>query len=176
MIFESAKINSTSTAAPALTIENGANVSFSGNLEVKTGNADQYAIRNDGILTITDASTTITSTNTNGSSDKGIQVGNGAVIVSETGTTLTTSGLSNEGTVVVKEGAEAKTDGGQDLQKTYLVTVVDPGNGHTFTVKAGDIEVKSNDKSSPIRRYWQSRQLRQMAIGWKQSLPFPKMG
>ena len=146
LIFESAKINSTSTAAPALTIENGANVSFSGNLEVKTGNADQYAIRNDGILTITDASTTITSTNTNGSSDKGIQVGNGAVIVSETGTTLTTSGLSNEGTVVVKEGAEAKTDGGQDLQKTYLVTVVDPGNGHTFTVKAGDIEVKSNDK------------------------------
>ena len=85
-------------------------------------------------------------TNTNGSSDKGIQVGNDAVIVSETGTTLTTSGLSNEGTVVVKEGAEAKTDGGQDLQKTYLVTVVDPGNGHTFTVKAGDIEVKSNDK------------------------------
>lgn len=146
LIFESAKINSTSTAAPALTIENGANVSFSGNLEVKTGNADQYAIRNDGILTITDASTTITSTNTNGSSDKGIQVGNDAVIVSETGTTLTTSGLSNEGTVVVKEGAEAKTDGGQDLQKTYLVTVVDPGNGHTFTVKAGDIEVKSNDK------------------------------
>lgn len=139
MIYESAKINSTSTAAPALTIENGANVSFSGNLEVKTGNADQYAIRNDGILTITDASTTITSTNTNGSSDKGIQVGNDAVIVSETGTTLTTSGLSNEGTVVVKEGAEAKTDGGQDLQKTYLVTVVDPGNGHTFTVKAGDI-------------------------------------
>ena len=66
--------------------------------------------------------------------------------MSETGTTLTTSGLSNEGTVVVKEGAEAKTDGGQDLQKTYLVTVVDPGNGHTFTVKAGDIEVKSNDK------------------------------
>ena len=146
LIFESAKINSTSTAAPALTIENGANVSFSGNLEVKTGNADQYAIRNDGILTITGASTTITSTNTNGSSDKGIQVGNGAVIVSETNTTLTTSGLSNEGTVVVKEGAEAKTDGGQDLQKTYLVTVVDPGNGHTFTVKAGDIEVKSNDK------------------------------
>ena len=146
LIFESAKINSTSTAAPALTIENGANVSFSGNLEVKTGNADQYAIRNDGILTITDASTTITSTNTNGSSDKGIQVGNGAVIVSETNTTLITSGLSNEGTVVVKEGAEAKTEGGQDLQKTYLITVVDPGNGNIFTVIAGDIEIKSNDK------------------------------
>lgn len=97
LIFESAKINSTSTAAPALTIENGANVSFSGNLEVKTGNADQYAIRNDGILTITDASTTITSTNTNGSSDKGIQVGNDAVIVSETGTTLTTSGRVMKG-------------------------------------------------------------------------------
>lgn len=146
LIFESAKINSTTTAAPALAIENGANVSFSGNLEVKTGNTDQYGIRNEGSLTITGASTTITSTNTNGGSDKGIQVGNNAVIVSETGTTLTTSGLSNEGTVVVKEGAEAKNDGGQDLQKTYLVTVADPGNGHTFTVKAGDIEVKSNDK------------------------------
>lgn len=146
LIFESAKINSTTTAAPALAIENGANVSFSGNLEVKTGNTDQYGIRNEGSLTITGASTTITSTNTNGGSDKGIQVGNNAVTVSETGTTLTTSGLSNEGTVVVKEGAEAKTDGGQDLQKTYLVTVADPGNGHTFTVKAGDIEIKSNDK------------------------------
>lgn len=146
LIFESAKINSTSIAAPALTIENGANVSFSGSLEVKTGNADQYGIRNEGSLTIAGASTTITSTNTNGGSDKGIQVGNSAVIVSETGTTLTTSGLSNEGTVVVKEGAEAKTEGGQDLQKTYLVTVADPGNGHTFTVKAGDIEIKSNDK------------------------------
>ncbi|WP_456088333.1 InlB B-repeat-containing protein [Parabacteroides sp.] len=146
LIFESAKINSTSTAAPALTIENGANVSFSGSLEVKTGNADQYGILNNGNLTITGTSTTITSTNTDGSSDKGIQVGNGAVIVSETGTTLTTSGLSNEGTVVVKEGAEAKTEGGQDLQKTYLVMIADPGNGHTFTVKAGDIEIKSNDK------------------------------
>lgn len=146
LIFESAKINSTSIAAPALTIENGANVSFSGSLEVKTGNADQYGIRNEGSLTIAGASTTITSTNTNGGSDKGIQVGNSAVIVSETGTTLTTSGLSNEGTVVVKEGAEAKTEGGEDLQKTYLVTVADPGNGHTFTVKAGDIEIKSNDK------------------------------
>ena len=146
LIFESAKINSTTTAAPALTIESGANVSFSGSLEVKTGNADQYGIRNEGSLTIAGASTTITSTNTNGGSDKGIQVGNSAVIVSETGTTLTTSGLSNEGTVVVKEGAEAKTEGGEDLQKTYLVTVADPGNGHTFTVKAGDIEIKSNDK------------------------------
>ena len=75
----SAKINSTSTAAPALTIENGANVSFSGSLEVKTGNADQYAIRNNGILTITGASTTITSTNTNGSSDKGMDVSAGSV-------------------------------------------------------------------------------------------------
>ena len=146
LIFESAKINSTTTAAPALAIESGANVSFSGNLEVKTGNTDQYGIRNEGSLTITGASTTITSTNTNGGSDKGIQVGNNAVIVSETGTTLTTSGLSNEGTVVVKEGAEAKTDGGQDLQKTYLVTVADPGNGNSFTVKAGNIEIKSNDK------------------------------
>ena len=79
LIYESAKINSTSTAAPALTIENGANVSFSGSLEVKTGNADQYAIRNNGILTITGASTTITSTNTNGSSDKGMDVSAGSV-------------------------------------------------------------------------------------------------
>lgn len=146
LTFENAKINSTTTAAPALAIESGANVSFSGNLEVKTGNADQYGIRNEGSLTITGASTTITSTNTNGGSDKGIQVGNNAVIVSGTGTTLTTTGLSNEGTVVVKEGAEAKTDGGQDLQKTYLVTVADPGNGNSFTVKAGNIEIKSNDK------------------------------
>ena len=68
------------------------------------------------------------------------------VIVSETSTTLITSGLSNEGTVVAKEGAEAKTEGGQDLQNTYLVTVVDPGNGNIFTVKAGNIEIKSNDK------------------------------
>ena len=68
LIYESAKINSTSTAAPALTIENGANVSFSGSLEVKTGNADQYAIRNNGILT-----------NTNGSSDKGMDVSAGSV-------------------------------------------------------------------------------------------------
>lgn len=146
LTFEDAKINSTTTAAPALTIESGANVSFSGNLEVKTGNTDQYGIRNEGSLTIAGASTKITSTNTNVSSDKGIQVGNNAVIVSETGTTLTTSGLSNEGTVVVKEGAEAKNDGGQDLQKTYLVTVADPGNGNSFTVKAGNIEIKSNDK------------------------------
>ena len=79
LIYESAKINSTSTAAPALTIENGANVSFSGSLEVKTGNVDQYAIRNNGILTITGASTTITSTNTNGSSDKGMDVSAGSV-------------------------------------------------------------------------------------------------
>ena len=46
----------------------------------------------------------------------------------------------------MKEGAEARTEGGQDLQKTYLITVVDPGNGNIFTVIAGDIEIKSNDK------------------------------
>lgn len=146
LTFDNATINSTSTAAPALTIESGANVSFSGNLEVKTGNADQYAIRNDGSLTLTGASTQINSTNTNGGSDKGIQVGTDAVLVSEAGTALIASGLKNEGIVVVKEGAVAQTGGGQDLQKAYLVTVVDPGNGNLFTVKAGDIEIKSNDK------------------------------
>lgn len=147
LTFDNATINSTSAAAPALTIESGANVSFSGNLKVKTGNADQYAIKNDGSLTLTGgASTQITSTNTNEGSDKGIQVGTDAVLVSEAGTILIASGLNNEGIVVVKEGAVAKTDGPQDLLKAYLVTVVDPGNGNLFTVKAGDIEIKSNDK------------------------------
>lgn len=144
LTFDNTTINSTSTAAPALTIESGANVSFSGNLEVKTGNADQYAIKNDGSLTLTGASTKIISTNEG--SDKGIQVGTDAVLVSEAGTNLIASGLNNEGIVVVKEGAVAQTGGGQDLQKAYLVTVVDPGNGNLFTVKAGDIEIKSNDK------------------------------
>lgn len=146
LTFDNATINSTTTAAPALTIESGANVSFNGILEVNTGNADQYAIRNDGSLTLTGTSTKITSINTNGGSDKGIQVGTDAVLVSEAGTNLIASGLNNEGIIVVKEGAVAQTGGGQDLQKAYLVTVVDPGNGNLFTVKAGDIEIKSNDK------------------------------
>lgn len=147
LTFENAKINSTTTAAPALTIASGAKVSFSGNLEVKAGEANQYGIVNNGSLTITGASTEITATNTTASSDKGIKVDATASMVSETGTKLTTSGMANEGTVVVKDGASAETSGGAPLQQTYLVTITNPGNGNKLLIKAGaDITVSDQDK------------------------------
>lgn len=147
LTFENAKINSTTTAAPALTIASGAKVSFNGNLEVKTGEANQYGIVNNGSLTITGASTDITATNTTSDSDKGIKVNAAASMVSETGTKLTTSGMANTGTVVVKEGATAETSAGTALQKTYLVTVTNPGNGNKLVLKAGaDITVSDQDK------------------------------
>lgn len=147
LTFENAKINSTTTAAPALTIASGAKVSFKGNLEVKTGEADQYGIVNNGNLTITGASTEITATNTTSDSDKGIKVNTAASIVSETDTKLITSGVANTGTVVVKDGAIAETSTGAALQKTYLVTITDPGNGNKLTLTAGtDITVSDQDK------------------------------
>lgn len=147
LTFESAKINSTTTAAPALTIANGAKVSFSGNLEVKSGEASQYGIENNGDLVITGASTTIASTNTTSGSDKGIKVGSNASVLSEADTKLTTSGMANDGTVVIKEGAIAETTTGTALQKTYLVNVTDPGNGNKLVIIAGsDIEVGDQDK------------------------------
>lgn len=147
LTFENAKINSTTTVAPALTIASGAKVSFSGNLEVKAGEANQYGIMNNGSLTITGASTEITATNTTASSDKGIKVDAAASMVAEAGTKLTTSGMANTGTVVVKDGAIAQTAGGIALQKTYLVTIVNPGNGNKLVLKAGaDIAVSDQDK------------------------------
>ena len=147
LTFESAKINSTTTTAPALTINSGARVSFSGSLEVKTGEANQYGIVNNGSLTITGASTEITATNTTSDSDKGIKVNATASLVSETDTKLITSGMANTGTVVVKEGATAETSAGTALQKTYLVTVSNPGNGNKLVLKAGaDITVSDQDK------------------------------
>lgn len=147
LTFESAKINSTTTAAPALTIASGAKVSFSGNLEVKTGEANQYGIVNNGSLTITGATTEITATNTTSDSEKGIKVDVAASMVAEADTKLTTSGMANTGTVVVKDGATAETNAGVALQKTYLVTVTDPGNGNKLVLKAGtDITVSNQDK------------------------------
>ncbi len=147
LTFENAKINSSTTAAPALTIANGAKVSFRGNLEVKAGEANQYGISNNGSLTITGKNTEITATNTTTDSDKGIKVNLQASMVAEANTKLTTSGMENIGTVVVKEGATAETTTQQPLQKTYLVTVLDPGNGNELVLTTGtDITVSNQDK------------------------------
>lgn len=154
LTFDNAQINATSAIGAALTIEDGAQITIKGNLEVKTANANGYAIENKGTVTVDKetgssgtATTSITATNT-GTPEKGISVAPDASLeLTGEGVALTTSGITNEGTVVAKEGSTAtNSSSSSDLLKTYLVTVTDPGNSNKIIIKAGDISVVNGDK------------------------------
>lgn len=147
LTFASAVINSNTRSDAALTVKSGANVTISGNLEVKANEGNNFAILNNGVVIInTDGA--IKANNTV-DTDKGICVVNGAtMVISGTGASLESSGLDNQGTVVAKEGSTVtnSNSGAADLLKTYVVIVTDPGNGNKIVIKAANVPVVSNDK------------------------------
>ena len=154
LTFDNAQIDANSVTGAALTIKHGAQITIKGNLEVKTANANGYAIENKGTVTVDKetgspgaATTSITATNT-GAPEKGVSVAPSASLeLTGEGVTLTTTGITNEGTVVAKEGSTATNSSSSgDLLKTYLVTVTDPNNSNKIILKASDIGVVDGDK------------------------------
>lgn len=134
----------------AITVASGADIDIKGSLEAKTSDSAAPAIANNGRITTT-TGTHITAINS-GDSDKGISVSDGATLLLAAGSTLTASGIDNAigGTVIARKGSTVgnSTSENSRLLKTYIVAITDPGNGNTLTVKAGDINVASEDKAT----------------------------
>ena len=144
LTFEDAKIDAGSSGS-ALTVAAGATVTFVGTLTATTTDPSSPALLNNGAITIGNA--TISATNT-ADATKGISISDGAtLLLASSGSELKTSGLENEGTVVVIDGASLTDTNGGALQKMYTVTITTTDNGNTLTVKAaGDIQIVTGDK------------------------------